>query len=361
MQATLFRLLLLFSALVTSAGAETIAARMTSQFLVRGEQAALEYILPDGIDPRATVETPQVENLSIRPIGYGAELRRGFGRDREYVFTFLVSGYEPGNYTIPSVALETGSGTINTEPMSVRILHETDLEFRTLDVAGTQFRYAASFFVADDAPYVNEVVPTELKLYIPSEQRIEDWGIPEFDRNGVAAWRFEPRPSLGRANLPGGAFYAVSYPSTLSPTRSGSVTLGPAKLRLITIQTSLGSFGTNAFYEPANLEIPELKLEARPLPDGAPEGFTDAVGNFTLSVTAAETEVREGDPVSLNLIVSGSGNLDTLDPPKPIDEDGWKIYPPSSLQRDEARRELTGTTAFRQFIRPLRTQSQVPP
>ena len=44
--------------------------------------------------------------------------------------------------------------------------------------------------VTKDKPFVNEVIPTELKLYIPSDQRIEDWGIPEFERNGVAAWRW---------------------------------------------------------------------------------------------------------------------------------------------------------------------------
>ena len=361
MQAHPFLIVVATLLLSPLAGAESLAARMTSQFLVRGEQAALEYILPEGVDPRATLEVPQVENLSIRPIGYGAELRRGFGSNREYVFTFLVSGYEPGDYTIPAGSLDTGNGRIATEPITVRILHETDLEFRSVRVGATEFRYAAAFHVTDDRPFVNEVIPTELKLYIPSDQRIEDWGIPEFERNGLAAWRFEPRPSLGRANLPGGAYYAVSYPSTLSPTREGKVTLGPAKLRLITIQTSLGSFGTNAFYEPANLDIPELTLDARPLPADAPEGFSDAVGRFELTVTAAETEVREGDPVSLSLMISGSGNLDTLDPPTPLEDDGWKLYPPTSLQRDEARRELTGITAFRQFIRPLRSQTQVPP
>ena len=72
MHATLFRILLLVGALVSSAAAETVAARMSSQFLVQGEQAALEYILPVGIDPRATLESPRVENLSIKPVGYGA-------------------------------------------------------------------------------------------------------------------------------------------------------------------------------------------------------------------------------------------------------------------------------------------------
>ncbi|MGB1129569.1 MAG: hypothetical protein ACPG4K_05935, partial [Haloferula sp.] len=111
---------------------------------------------------------------------------------------------------------------------------------------------------------------------------------------------------------------------------------------------------------PLNLEIPELKLAARDLPPGAPEGFENAVGQFELSVTTTESQVREGDPVNLNITISGAGNLDTLDAPKPIDSEGWKLYPASSAQRDE-RREIVGFTSFKQFMRPLAPQSQIPP
>jgi len=354
------RLLLpLLSCMIATLEATPLTARLSSQFLVQGEQASLEYVISDGLNPRAQLKLDPVDGLEIRPIGLGAEPRITFGRRREYVFRFMVTSYAPGNYTIPAARLVDEAGEISGPEVKLRVFNETELEWQTAQAAGRTVRYAAGFYTIDDEPFVKEVIPTELKLYIPTDQRVEDWGIPEFQRDGVAAWRFEPRPSLGRANLLGRSYYSVSYPSTLSPTRSGMVSLGPAKLRLITVQTSLQNFNS-AFYEPLNLTIPVLNLPARPLPDGAPEGFEDAVGKFELSVTTADTEVREGDPVNVNITVRGAGNLDTLNSPKPIDTEGWKLYPPSNLQRDD-RREITGFAAFRQFMRPLIPQNQIPP
>lgn len=336
-----------------------IEAEVSSQFLVSGEQAILEYVITDEINPQANLNMPTIEDLSVRQIGYGAEPRRGFGRRMEYVYRYAVSSYKPGKYEIPSIELDTGGTILETPAIKIRVFAETDLHWSTVDTGGITMSYAAAFRTTDDTPYLKEVIPTELKVYIPNDQRVEDWGIPEFKRDGVAAWRFEPRPKIGRAILRGRNYFAVSYPSTLSPTRAGEVGIGPASLRLITVQTSLRDFGS-AFYAPANLSIPKLTLNAKPLPEGAPEGFSDAVGNFTLDVRTSESEVREGDPVSVTIVVSGQGNLDTLDCPQPMDPEGWKVYPPSQTQLGE-RRKISGATSFTQFLRPQIPQSQIPP
>lgn len=347
--------------LLPAAAGAPISIRLSSQFLVRGEQAVLEYVLPEGVSSEARLEVPEVDGLDIRAASRGAEPRRGFGRRREFVFPFSVSSYEPGTYTIPPARIEDGGGAVESEPITLRVFHETDLEWSEVEVGGETMRYAAAFHVSKTDPFVKEVVPVELKVYIPARQRVEDWGIPDFERDGVAAWRFEPRPSIGRANLRGRSHYAVSYPSTLSPNREGDVAVGPAELRLITVQTSVRNFG-QAFYQPVNLEIPALELESRPLPPGAPEGFDDAVGRFRLDVNAPETDVREGDPVAVNLTVSGRGNFDALTPPQPLNPEGWKIYPPSRSDGSrEERREIRGAVNFRQFMRPLEPQSQIPP
>lgn len=336
-----------------------VKVQVSSQFLVKGEQALVEYIIDGSLDPRARLRVSEVDGLSLRPLGIGPEPRISFGRRREFVFRYTITSYEPGIYQVPPAVLETNGLQETTDAFQVRIFDETELQWASVDVGGQTMRYAAMFRSLKDRPFVKEVIPTELKLYIPADQTVEDWGIPEFERDGVAAWRFEPKPSIGRANLLGSRHYAVSYPSTLSPTRDGPVQLGPAKLRLITVQRSIRDFGS-AFYSPANLTVPALELEARPLPDGAPEGFKDAVGKFELSVTAAETEVREGDPINVNVIVTGSGNLDTLDCPQPISREGWKLYPPSSVDLSE-RRAISGAASFRQFMRPLIPQPQIPP
>lgn len=345
---------------VSAAHAASLRGEIGSRFIVEGEQTMLEYVLSDALDVSGALVLKPVPGLNISPIGFGAEPRIGLGRRREYVFRYTVSTYQPGDYTIPAAILDLSEGTLRSEPIQVRVIKESDIEWSTVNVGGRPMRYSAAFHTIDNEPFVNEVIPTELKIYIPNEQRVEDWGIPEFERDGVAAWRFEPRPSLGRAKLLGRSYYAVSYPSTLAPTRAGAVNLGPANLRLITVQTTLGQFGAQGVYEAVNLTIPALPINSRELPAGAPEGFEDAIGRFELSVTTSEPEVREGDPVNVNILVRGEGNLDTLNVPKPIDEEGWRLYPASPQQRDD-RRSSTGFTLFRQFMRPLRPQSQIPP
>ncbi|MCH7228122.1 hypothetical protein [Haloferula sp. A504] len=349
------------TALLLSAAAAfaRVEVKVSSQFLVKGEQALVEYVIPGRLDPRARLRVPEVDGLSIRPLGMGPERRLAFNRRPEYVFRYTVTSYEPGIYQVPSATVEIDGDRESTDAFQIRIFDETELEWSSVDVGGQAIRYAATLRSLKDIPFVKEVVPTELKLYFPADQTVEDWGIPDVDRDGVAAWRFEPKPSIGRANLLGSRYYAVSYPSTLSATREGPVQLGPAKLRLITVQRSIRDFGS-AFYAKTNLTVPALELEARALPEGAPEGFEDAVGKFELSVTAAETEVREGDPINVNVIVSGTGNLDTLDCPQPISSEGWKLYPPSSVDLSE-RRAISGAASFRQFMRPLVPQPQIPP
>ena len=359
MSRSFFTLILSLLAFAAPAGAAAIQAQISSQFLVQGEQAILEYTVPEDVDPSAVLKVRPVEGLNIRPMGFGAEPRLTFGRRREYVFSYSITSYEPGDYVIPPAVLDDGTNTSESAPVRLRIFRETDLQWSTVRAGTNTIRYAASFRTTEDSPFVKQVLPTELKLYFPAEQRVEDWGIPEFERDGVAVWRFEPNRVIGRANLLGRPYYAISYPSTLAPTRVGEARLGPATLRLITVQTSFENFGS-AFYEPVNLEIPALTLDSRALPEGAPEGFDDAVGDFQLSVTAAETEIREGDPVTLTISVTGRGNLDTLDPPKPVSEDGWKLYPATPLQRED-RRSIDGIVAFRQFMRPTIPQIQVPP
>jgi tetratricopeptide (TPR) repeat protein len=151
----------------------------------------------------------------------------------------------------------------------------------------------------------------------------------------------------------------VAYPSTLTPTRKGAVAIGPATVRLITTEVVMEGILRRVSRE-VNLTIPGLELEAQPLPEGAPEGFENAIGDFKLTVDTALKDVQEGDPIPVEMVVTGSGNLDTLRPPAPVDTEGWKLYDASPEPRGDERRELSGTVVFRQFMRPLEMKSALP-
>ena len=54
----------------------------------------------------------------------------------------------------------------------------------------------------------------------------------------------------------------------------------------------------------------ELPLKIKPLPEtGRPDGFKGLVGNFDLTASLSEAEVKVGDSVSLNLELKGRGNF----------------------------------------------------
>ena len=337
-----------------------VEANISSRFVIRGEQAVLDLVLPGDADLDAMPEIPEVKNLTIRPLGMGAQRRYGQGRRMELVVPYVISSYEAGNYVIPSIKLDFNGEERRTPPIEFKVIDDMSLKWYKTTLAGREVRYSAAFHAIKGTPFVGEKQPVEIKLYFPTDQQVEDWGIPEFERDGVSTWRFQPQPRLGRASLLSRNYFAVSYPSTMSTNRDGVATLGPATVRLQTVQRSPENFG-RAVYQPVTVEIPAIQLDSKPLPPNAPEGFENAIGQFEIAVNTGETNVREGDPISLTLTVTGVGNLDTIKPPAPLDSEGWKLYDASSTERGEERREMWGQVEFKQFMRPLRLQQSVPP
>ena len=346
---------LLFGAL---GSAQTIS-RLSTCFLARGEKALLE-ISVIGKEPQGSPLIPRVEKVGIQAASIGAQQRPITGRRVEYVFEYIVTSYEIGKYVIPPFEVIVEGETTRTEPLEFMVFNPDELQWSEVDVEGTVLRYASSFRTMNLTPYEGETAYTEIKIFVPRELYVEDWGIPDFQRDGLAAWRFQPSAMRSQINLLGRPYVSVAYPSTITPTRSGKIGIGPAKVRLTTIQRVEDPFPKNEYKE-VYLEVPRLDFETKTLPEGAPEGFENAVGDFRLSATTSTTDVKEGEPISVQLMVSGSGNLDTLRPPKPINTDGWKIYEPTPELRGDERRQLSGSSIFNQFMRPLEIKAMIPP
>jgi hypothetical protein len=351
------RLLAAWLVLGMHAAAQT-SSRLSSRFLARGEQALLEIAVA-GSRPDDFPEIQAVKGVEIRKAGRGPQTKFLPGRRLEYVFEYLVSSYETGSHTLPAFKVNADGVTSRTEPLEFTVFDPDDLQWSETVAGGTRFRYASAFRVMNPRPYEGETTPVEIKIFVPRDLFVEDWGIPDFQRDGVTAWRFQPSAMRGQVNLLGMPHVSVAYPSTLTPTRTGTVGIGPATVRLITTEVVMEGILRRVSRE-VNLTVPGLELESVRLPAGAPAGFENAVGNFNLTVGTELTELKEGDPIPVEIVVSGSGNLDTLRPPKPVDAGGWKLYDATTEPRGDERRELAGTTVFRQFLRPLEIKPAVP-
>ncbi len=345
--------------ILTAAAHGQITSRLSSSFLARGEQALLEVSVV-GSQPDDIPEVGRVERVTIQPSGRGPQARMLPGRKLEYIFEYIVSSYEIGTYAIGPIEVSVNGSKSLTETLDFQVFNPDELQWSEVQAGGKIIRYASFFKAMKDKPFENETVPTDIKVFVPEELVVEDWGIPDFERDGVTAWRFQPSLMRSRINLLGSRYVSVAYPSTITPTRTGAIGIGPAKIRLTTREVVMNPFPQQVNAE-VYLQVPKLAMEAVPLPEGAPDGFDNAVGNFKVTAQAAITDLQEGDPVSVDLVVSGRGNLDTLRPPTLQDATGWKIYGTTNDQRGDERRQISGAVVFHQSIRPLEMKAEIPP
>ena len=59
-----------------------------------------------------------------------------------------------------------------------------------------------------------------------------------------------------------------------------------------------------------------VKIEVEPLPAGQPETFKGAVGDFSFNARLNNTTTKSNEPLTLNVDISGSGNIKLLDMPE---------------------------------------------
>lgn len=353
------RALFLLATLLLCGAAQAQTYRLSSRFLARGEKALLEIVVPGMKVPSLGI-MPTVPGVEIQAQTLGAVSNPTRSGINEFSFRFIVSSHVLGNHTIPSVDVMVGGAKIPTEPIDFTVFNPDDLTLSEATLEGETFRYAAAFRAGNPNPFNGETTPVELKIYLPSELPVVDWGIPDFERDGVTTWRFQPNMARSLINLLGTPYMAVAYPSTLTPIKEGKIRIGPAKVRLMMRMFEYGNGIPEQVTREVYLKVPELNLQSKPLPEGAPEGFDNAIGSFSVVARSEATEILEGDPVSVELEVRGSGNLDTLRPPLPAESEGWKLYETTAEQRGDERRELSGNTRFRLFMRPLELKNQIP-
>ena len=363
MKASMIRILSI-CLLAASIGHAGVRSLVSSGFLARGEKAIFE-IRVEGQEPDKMPSIPAVKDVVIEPIGFGRPQMYP-GRRIESSFQYIISSYETGVHVIPAVEVMVNGIKMQTEPLSIEVFDPSDLEWSESAAepaeAGDSVKYASIIRIPQRKFFENQAFASEIKIYVPRDlaTSMADWGVPEFERKGLAVWRYEASNSPGEVNLLGQPYVSLAYKTTITALKSGDVEIGPATVRLIYVKTVFDRFAQRVQLQ-TTLAVPKLGFAVAPLPEGAPEGFDNAVGRFSLSTTIKETNVTEGEPLALDVVVSGSGNLDILRSPKMIDPTGWKIYDATPNQRGEERRELRGTVSFSQFIRPLEMRTGIPP
>nr|WP_315029571.1 BatD family protein [uncultured Chryseobacterium sp.] len=89
------------------------------------------------------------------------------------------------------------------------------------------------------------------------------------------------------------------------------------------------SASVNSYSNKNKIVSNKIKLNVRKLPEGAPECFKNAVGNFNVSVYNVSKEKAEAKkPLNVVVKVSGEGNLPDMELPKIVNSPDYEVFAP---------------------------------
>jgi hypothetical protein len=118
----------------------------------------------------------------------------------------------------------------------------------------------------------------------------------------------------------------------LYPQKIGKLEITPITLDLnISYPTGDFDFFGDPEFDVARREIVSNTkyLQVSSLPEkGKPDNFTGAVGTFEFKANVTKNELKSGESLQLDLIVSGKGNLKLFEIPKPNLPSNFEIYEP---------------------------------
>ncbi len=276
----------------------------------------------------------------------------------ESKYLYPVTGQTPGTFTIPAIPLRVRGKEITTAPLSLEIVK--------LSGSRPQFNSSQPYFLTFQATkteaYVNELIPIELGLYVRGNNSIARPGRPKFDNS--SKFVIKPFPTTYRLNpeqIDGIPFSNVRFPTQVAALAPGEHVLGPAS-----VETDIAKPGSGLFpkammrlSESRTIASNELSFTIKPLPEqGRPASFQGAVGSFELEVSAKPLELRAGDPLSIEVLVRGNGNFDSLNPPKLPETEGWRVYPVSKVENPDGTDSQTVT--YDQVVIPLQKHESLP-
>lgn len=169
-------------------------------------------------------------------------------------------------------------------------------------------------FVNNASPYLGEQIVYTFRYYTYGSEETVEY-LPDFE----GFWVLDTYPLRDRSiETINGRQYRVSELSAeILPLYIGEVTIAPASLNI----------PENVFRSSRTFETEPVMIHVLPLPPGAPEGFSGAVGQYNITANIDTTRITLGQPVTLTLIVDGSGGLDSLPGPSIPSPPGWRVYP----------------------------------
>ena len=220
--------------------------------------------------------------------------------------------------------------------------------------------------------YVGESVPVDLEVGMRDGFVASLNGLPTMNGDAFTLNKLSQQPERTEQIIDGKPFTILTWHSLLAAVKPGSLSLTvetPLTVRMRTQPRRMNNpFGDSSlddfFNDPMfqnffggttekdiTVKSAPMAFNVQALPTAdRPADFSGAVGNFKISSELSEPAAAAGDPLTLRMHVTGSGDFDRVNSPMLQNVENWKTYQPTAKFTAS---DNTGYRGDKTFEQPL--------
>ncbi len=276
-------------------------------------------------------------------------------------YSFIIQAKSLGIYTIGSASIKQGDETYKSKPIEITVVKGKDKpQQKNNDSQISYDEIAKNLFIRatvdKTSAYKGEQVTVVYKLYtrlsIAAQMSVNK--LPQYQGFWAEELETPANITFSTEVINGKQFrVGVLKKVALFPTQTGTLEVTPFELTVpVQIQKQRSKsiwddffgdpFGRSETFDfDAKSNI--VKINVKPLPDDAPDSFNGAVGDFSFDADLNTTTVKSNEPLTLNVKVSGSGNIKLLDMPEINFPNGFEKYEPKIKEQISRSGRISGS------------------
>jgi oxygen tolerance protein BatD len=335
-----------------------LTAKLDRQNVPLGESVTLSLIFSD-TSPGDAPNLPAIPNVKVAPSVSTSQSVSIFNgvRSQSVTFDYVLIPLQIGEITIPKIEVNVGGRTLASQPLKLKVLKANAA---LASPSGQETIAFLKLVVPKTQIYVGEAVPVEIQLYAVEGRLLR---LPQLQGEGFTVGKMSDA-AMSRTRANNQIYQVATFKTFVVPAKIGALSLGP-----VTVDVAVPDFSRRPDifgFRPqrqATLTSEPQPIEVLALPvQNVPASFSGAVGNYTLELTAAPTEVAVGDPITVRVRITGSGLLDALTLPAQPDWREFKLYPPTGKVEATDAIGLSGVKTFEQVVVPQNAEiKSLPP
>lgn len=298
-----------------------------------------------------------------------------------YIYTLIANS--EGTFTIPAATITVKGKSYTSNSVQIRVLppdknaqNQKSGEGQASAATSTAQNIKPSdafirAIVSKSKVSEQESFVVTFRFYTTLEVRdIGKIEFPEFEGFMVEEQPMSATRQMTFEHYNGRNYYAVDLRRTLLfPQRSGKITIPSGKIEMVfnvrsgkTVQTFFGPQYVMTDVKKTMTTSP-LTIDVNPLPEGKPANFSNGVGTFSMTPSISATDIKANDPVTIKLVISGTGNMKLIKTPELVLPKDFESYDPKiTNDLNYTDNGLTGTKTIEYlFIPRYQGTFKIPP